>query len=61
MNKILPDNNQTKIVSSFSELAQAKFQGNNNAICWQRNLSGDFQEIVLKLQLKRKHYRNFYR
>ena len=52
MNKILPDNNQTKIVSSFSELTQVKFQGNNNAICWQRNLSGDFQEIVLKLQLK---------
>ena len=29
-----------------------EFQGDNNAICWQRNLAGDFGEIVSKLELK---------
>ena len=29
-----------------------EFQGDNNAICWQRNLVGDFEEIVSKLELK---------
>lgn len=27
------------------------FQGNKNAICWHRNLVGDFKEIVAKLEL----------
>lgn len=46
------DNKQTEVVSDFPELVNTKFQGNVNAICWKRNLDGDFEEIVSKLQLK---------
>lgn len=46
------DNSQIGLVSSFSELINTNFQGAMNAICWNRNLSGDFKEIVSKLQLK---------
>ncbi len=40
------------IVSSFSDLVSVGFQGNVNAVCWQRELDVDFQEIVGKLILK---------
>lgn len=43
---------QVGVVSSFSELVNTRFQGVMNAICWHRNLVGDFKEIVTKLQLK---------
>lgn len=46
------DDNQTGTVSTFSELVNTNFQGAINAICWSRNLVGDFKEIVSKLQLK---------
>ena len=39
------------IVSSFRELSQTPFQGETNALCWARQLHGDFQEIVSKLEL----------
>jgi hypothetical protein len=39
-------------VSSFSELINTNFHGVVNAICWRRNLDGDFKEIVSKIQLK---------
>lgn len=42
---------QVKIVSSFSELTKTSFQGENNAICWNRTLNGNFEEIVSKLEL----------
>lgn len=45
-------NPQVGVVSSFSELISTEFQGMMNALCWNRNLSGDFGEIVSKLQLK---------
>ncbi|MEY8760556.1 DUF1826 domain-containing protein [Chryseobacterium tongliaoense] len=45
-------NNQIGVVSTFSELINTDFQGTMNAICWKRNLAGDFKEIVSKLQLK---------
>lgn len=38
--------------STFEELVNSRFQGNTNAFCWQRNLEGDFHEIVTKLNLK---------
>lgn len=44
--------NQLKTVSTFDELINTKFQGAVNAIGWQRNLEGDFKEIVAKLELK---------
>lgn len=46
------DHKQIKVVSSFAELVNTHFQGETNAICWSRNLLGDFKEIVDKLQLK---------
>ncbi|WP_426473531.1 DUF1826 domain-containing protein [Chryseobacterium balustinum] len=46
------DNSQIGLVSSFSELINTNFQEAMNAICWNRKLSGDFKEIVSKLQLK---------
>ena len=47
-----PGNNQICKVSTFTELVNTDFQGGMNAICWHRNLTGDFKEIVSKLQLK---------
>lgn len=46
------ENKQVKVVSSFQELVNSYFQGSMNALCWSRNLMGDFQEIVAKLKLK---------
>ncbi|WP_025143596.1 hypothetical protein [Pedobacter jeongneungensis] len=46
------DCNQIAVVSAFSKLVDTNFQGDINAICWYRNLVGDFSEIVSKLQLK---------
>lgn len=43
---------QVLIVSSFNELVDTAFSGKNNAINWQRNLEGDFEEIVKQLILK---------
>jgi len=40
------------LVDDFSTLVSTKFEGNVNALCWKRNLEGDFEEIVSKLQLK---------
>lgn len=46
--------NQRQIgdVFTFSDLVNSKFQGEVNALCWKRDLVGDFKEIVDKLQLK---------
>ncbi|MCW3161607.1 DUF1826 domain-containing protein [Chryseobacterium oryctis] len=44
--------NQVEKVSTFNELISTDFKGSTNAICWQRNLDGDFEEIISKLQLK---------
>lgn len=52
MNNILSDNTQIRVVSTFSELVHSNFYRNMNAICWHRNVLGDFKEIVDKLQLK---------
>ena len=38
-------------VSTFSELVNTEFKGTMNALCWHRNLQGDFKEIVSQLQL----------
>lgn len=52
MNNIFTDNSQIEVVSSFSKLVETPFQGEMNAVCWDRNLQGDFEEIVTKLKLK---------
>lgn len=52
MNDVFSDNHQIEVVSTFSELINTHFQGKINAMCWYRNLDGDFKEIVSKLLLK---------
>ncbi|WP_281632440.1 DUF1826 domain-containing protein [Flavobacterium luteolum] len=52
MNNTFSASNQIKVVSTFSELVQTNFKGEMNALCWQRNLDGDFSEIVAKLCLR---------
>ena len=46
------NNSQIGLVNSFSDLITTNFNGEKNALCWFRNLEGDFKEIVDKLQLK---------
>nr|WP_315142309.1 DUF1826 domain-containing protein [uncultured Flavobacterium sp.] len=45
-------NEQIGTVATFSELVQTEFKAKQNALCWYRNLEGDFKEIVSQLQLK---------
>lgn len=52
MSNTFSDNSQIGIVSTFSELVNTDFKGERNALCWYRNLEGDFKEIVNQLQLK---------
>jgi len=52
MKNAFSDSNQIRQVSSFPELINTKFQGETNALCWHRDLVGDFKEIVNKLHLK---------
>ncbi|MPW42841.1 DUF1826 domain-containing protein [Acinetobacter guerrae] len=52
MTNIFSDSDQIKLASNFSELISVNFQKNINAICWYRDLAGDFKEIVSKLELK---------
>lgn len=52
MTNTFSDHKQVEVVSTFAELVNTHFQGNKNAICWHRNLVGDFKEIVAKLELK---------
>ncbi|MBB4802610.1 hypothetical protein HNP37_002685 [Flavobacterium nitrogenifigens] len=52
MSNKFSDNNQIGVISTFSELVQTDFKGEMNALCWYRNLDGNFKEIVEKLSLK---------
>ena len=52
MHNIFSDSDQIGMVSSFSELVHTVFEGKMNALCWYRNLDGDFNEIVAKLKIK---------
>ena len=38
-----------RLVGSFDELVSTRFAGEVNALCWRRNLGGDFREIVARL------------
>ena len=48
MTKLSETENQIQQVSNFKDLASIPFQGQINAMCWSRNLIGDFSEIVKK-------------
>ena len=52
MNTIFSDKSQIGVVTAFSDLVNNHFKGEMNALCWYRNLDGDFKEIVTKLSLK---------
>ncbi len=52
MNTIFSASSQIGVVSSFFELVNTDFKGEMNALCWCRNLDGDFSEIVNQLSLK---------
>ncbi len=52
MSNTFSDNSQIGRVSTFSELVNTDFKGERNALCWYRNLEGDFAAIVSQLQLK---------
>ncbi len=52
MNNRFSNNSQVGLVATFSELVTADFQGTTNALCWYRNLDGDFKEIVTQLRLE---------
>lgn len=48
---ISPTGNQIHLVSTFQDLVSSPFHGNINVIGWERNLKGDFSEIVEKLDV----------
>lgn len=52
MKNTFSGNAQIGVVSTFSELINSNFNGDMNALCWHRDLVGDFKEIVVKLELK---------
>ncbi len=52
MSNSFSENSQIGLVATFSELVQTDFKGTTNALCWYRNLDGDFNEIVNLLELK---------
>jgi hypothetical protein len=41
---------QIQLVSSFQELVSTRFEGDVNALCWSRELTGDFAEIANKIE-----------
>jgi hypothetical protein len=43
--------NQIQYVTNFQDLVSTPFNGLINAICWNRELIGDFSEIVKKVEL----------
>jgi hypothetical protein len=52
MSNTFSDSSQIGMVSTFSELINTDFKGERNALCWYRNLEGDFAAIVDQLQIK---------
>jgi len=52
MNPTFLYNKQIGTVTTFTELVTTDFEGERNALCWYRNLEGNFKEIVDQLQLK---------
>jgi hypothetical protein len=51
MNNLSDINNQIHNVLNFKDLVSTPFKGKINAMCWTRNLIGDFSEIAKKIAL----------
>lgn len=45
-----PSSNQIKSVANFDEFVSTPFQEDINVVCWSRDLKGDFEEIVKKVE-----------
>lgn len=45
-------NSQVLYVTNFHDLVTGSFDGEINAMCWARNLQGDFEEIISKIELE---------
>jgi hypothetical protein len=52
MNHLAHAENQILHVNTFQDLVSTPFQGEINALCWNRELLGDFSEIVHKIDVK---------
>ena len=52
MNVLSKPENQIQHTTSFKNLINTPFKGEVNAICWDRELKGDFTEIVNKITLE---------
>ncbi|MFN8284232.1 MAG: hypothetical protein U0U67_13520 [Chitinophagales bacterium] len=50
MSDLFPAENQIHVVTNFHDLVTIPFYGQTNAICWPRQLKGDFAEIVAKIE-----------
>ncbi len=50
MYKMTSFENQIHLVSNFDELIGYRYKGKKNAVCWKRELIGDFSEIVQKFE-----------
>jgi hypothetical protein len=52
MSKVLfpPDDSRVRLVGSFEELVNGRFENGVNALCWPRNLEGDFSEVASLLE-----------
>ena len=48
---VTPAGQHIQCVTSFQSLVATPFQGDINALCWKRNLQGDFAELVHKISL----------
>lgn len=51
MTDLSPTEHQILRVSSFQDLVSTPYHGEVNAICWKRQLTGDFAEIVNSIEL----------
>ena len=52
MRNTFSDSSQIGMTSTFSQLINTDFKGERNALCWYRNLEGDFAALVDQLQIK---------
>jgi hypothetical protein len=52
MNTTFSNHKQIGTVATFTELVTTVFKEKTNALCWYRNLEGNFKEIVDQLELK---------
>lgn len=51
MTDLSPAANQIHYVTNFQDLISTPFHGEMNAVCWTRQLTGDFSELANKIEL----------